>query len=133
MFEDFFRTEIVFRRTNPAAAVRRLLQMFENEDCHAVCVSMSMTAAYLEEWRDHGPSKDWIDWERSSYWLKITDPKQFYHELNRTVKSDVLEIYRSVSIISSDIYLLKLNGIEYVRAVDVLDFWEEIGDLQFRE
>lgn len=132
-FEDFFRTEVVFKRTSPNTAVRRLFSNYPDALPLSLCFSMTITASALEEWRVSGPTKEWNDWERTSYWLRASAPARFETDFNIDIKSAIFEIYRAISIINCDQFLLHTQNKIDVKAGDLVDLWSSLDDTYFED
>lgn len=122
--EGFFREEIVYKRTPPNVAARRLLEAFPEHSPDFLCFCMTVTVAALEEWRDLG---GWNEWAKAGYWLKIVEPKRYEAEFNVDISVVIFELYRTISIVNCDGYLASLTTDRDVVGSDLLS---QLNDLQ---
>jgi len=131
-FEDFFRNEVVFRRTVPNVATMRLFSEFPDEEPITLCFSMTMTASTLEEWQQNRSKTKWNDWEKTSYWLRATWPARFHSEFDINIESAIFEIYRAISMVNCDIFILRKNATEQIKASQLVDMWSTMDDSYFK-
>ena len=131
-FEDFFRNEVVFKRTVPNIATTRLFTEFPQEEPVTLCFAMTITASTLEEWQQNSAKNKWNDWEKTSYWLRATWPARYHSEFDINIDTAIFEIYRAISMVNCDIFILKNDHSYNVIASSLVELWSKMDDSYFK-
>ena len=132
-YEDFFRNEVVVRRTTPNIATRRLFEKFPDAAPISLCFAMTITCSSLEEWQHNRSKNPWNEWEMTSYWLRATKPARFHSHLDVDIESAIFEIYRSVSMVNCDLFILQRKEDIPIKAGHFINFWSGLHDSYFSE
>lgn len=127
-YADRFTTDLVRERLAPRLAVRRLFQDYLLTSAEDLCFAMTMTAGRLEDMRVAQSLGVWTDWQRVDYWLNIARSDEERRQYQPTLSEVLGELYQAVTLVNADLYVLRQERSDTIRAGQVIALWDALED-----